>query len=256
MTEVFGSVLASAYDSVYREKDYERECDLVERILKLNQMEGAQTILDLGCGTGNHALLLAERGHDVVGADRSGDMLIKADEKRQKSTGRDRLTLLEADLKDLRLNRHFDVVLMMFNVFGYQLGNKDVGAALETVRTHLRPGGIFVFDCWYGPAVLSERPMTRFKQTVTEQGELLRVSSGTLDVAAHTCLVTLEVWEIENTQVVSHGREEHPVRFFFPLELQLLLETHGLALIESRVFPSFDQPPSEREWNMINVARK
>ena len=57
----------------------------------------------------------------------------------------------------------FDAALMMFAVLGYQVENDDVLAALRTARRHLEPGGLFIFDVWYGPAVLHQRPSERVK---------------------------------------------------------------------------------------------
>lgn len=67
MKELFGSDYANCYDALYAEKDYEAECDLIERVLRAHGDGKIGTILDLGCGTGNHALPLAERGFEVVG---------------------------------------------------------------------------------------------------------------------------------------------------------------------------------------------
>ena len=71
---VFGSDYASAYDALYHDKDYERECDFLEAIFR-KYSKKVKTILDLGCGTAGHALILARRGYEVVGVDRSVTML-------------------------------------------------------------------------------------------------------------------------------------------------------------------------------------
>jgi len=72
MNTVFGSEYAGAYDAIYGDKDYAAECDLVERIFKTYGYGVVQSVMDLGCGTGGHALPLAERGYEVSGIDRSG----------------------------------------------------------------------------------------------------------------------------------------------------------------------------------------
>jgi len=76
VSEVFGREYASVYDALYRNKDYEGEVDLIERILAEHGASGPRRLLDLGCGTGNHALPLARRGHTVLGVDRSASMLV------------------------------------------------------------------------------------------------------------------------------------------------------------------------------------
>ena len=68
------------------------------------------------------------------------------------------LTFTTGDIRDIRLNQRFDVVIALFHVISYQTTNDDVTAAFQTARQHLNPGGIFIFDVWYGPAVLTERP--------------------------------------------------------------------------------------------------
>src|SRR5207248_11417549 len=68
---VFGPQYAEAYDTLYRDKDYSAECDAIEHVFRLYGIGPVRRVLDLGCGTGGHAVPLAERGYEVVGVDRS-----------------------------------------------------------------------------------------------------------------------------------------------------------------------------------------
>ena len=79
MTGVFGAEYAGAYDAIYAEKDYEAEVDLIERAAARFGDDAAASVLDLGCGTGGHAIPLARRGHRVTGVDRSPAMLAAVD---------------------------------------------------------------------------------------------------------------------------------------------------------------------------------
>jgi len=78
--QVFGQAYADQYDLLYHDKDYEAECDLLEEVFRRYGQEPIKSILDLGCGTGNHAILLARRGYRVTGVDLSADMLAHARE--------------------------------------------------------------------------------------------------------------------------------------------------------------------------------
>jgi SAM-dependent methyltransferase len=249
MPEVFGPGYAGAYDALYEEKDYEGECDLLERIFGDYGDGPVGTILDLGCGTGNHALPLARRGYEVVGVDRSEAMLDRA---RTKAAGAVSFAL--GDIRDVRLGREFDAVLVLFAVLGYQLSNDDVLAALATARAHLRPGGLLVFDVWYGPAVLHERPAPRSR--TIEQGDvrLLRDSSGSLDTSRHLCTVEMRIRQLEGERLVAQSEERHEMRYFFPLELQLFLATAGFSLLRLGAFPDIDRDPDETTWNVLGVA--
>src|SRR5918999_826846 len=81
MTELFGSEYADAYDVLYKDKDYVEESRLLDRLLQTYGNGPVRSVLDLGCGTGNHALPLAKRGYAVVGVDRSAGMLKSARKK-------------------------------------------------------------------------------------------------------------------------------------------------------------------------------
>lgn len=254
MTEVFGPTYARAYDAFYGDKDYGAECDLVERLLKQYAPGPVRTVLDLGCGTGNHAVLLAERGYDVTGVDVSESMLEQARKKAATTPEGGKAVFRHGDIRDVDLRQSFDAGLLMFAVLGYQLDNEDVLATLRNVRRHLRPGAPLVFDVWYGPGVLSETPSQRVKVIPTEGGRILRVASGELDPRRHLCTVQYQVWRVEGDRIVDEAQERHTVRFFFPRELELMLEVAGFDLARLGAFPDIDCEPDATTWNACCVA--
>lgn len=253
MSDVFGRSYAEAYDEIYTEKDYDGESELIVRLFREYADGAVESVLDLGCGTGGHALRLAARGYDIVGVDRSKEMLKRAEAKAEGLTGNVSFSL--GDIRDVRLSRRFDAVLVLFAVLGYQTSNADVLAALQTARAHLRPGGLLLFDVWYGPAVLRNRPTQRFKSIDTEHGRLLRLSKGGLDIRHHLCDVDIHLWLLAGDRLLTETEERHSVRFFFPLELELVLGTAGFSLERLGAFPEFDQDPDESTWNVLAVAR-
>jgi len=257
MYEVFGSNYADAYDICYQDKDYAAECDLIERLFQRYGDGPTASVLDLGCGTGNHSLLLDQRGYEVVGVDRSVSMLAHARRKAAKSdqnNGR-KEAFYQGDIRNVDLQRQFDAVLIMFAVLGYQLENSDVLSALKTARRHLRLRGLLMFDVWYGPAVLHQRPSQRVKIIPTPAGHILRVASGELDICRHLCTVKNDVWRFERDRLVSKTDELHAVRYFFPQELKLFLQCTGFEAVRLGAFPEFDQDPDETVWNVLGVAQ-
>ncbi len=149
---VFNKQYSDLYDRFYQDKNYSSECDLIEKVFK-KYNQSPRRILDLGCGTGGHALTLAERGYRVTGIDRSDHMLRIARKKaaRQKSA----VEFLQQDISKLDLKSSFDAVISMFAVIGYLSTNECLEQAFAKIFQLLeKTGGIFIFDCWYGPAVL------------------------------------------------------------------------------------------------------
>ena len=253
MSSTFGSAYSDAYDLLYSDKDYKAECDVIETLFHRYSKIPVSTILDLGCGTGSHAFALSSRGYDVVGIDSSESMLAVAQQRLRNEKGNVRFQ--QGDIRTIDPGQQFDAALIMFAVLGYQVENNDVLSALQTARRNLKPGGLLLFDIWYGPAVLRERPSDRVKVIPTKTGKILRVASGELDVAHHTCDVRFRLWKLAEGQVVTEIEETHRMRYFFPLELSLFLSCSGFHLIRLGAFADFDRDPDESTWSAMVVAQ-
>ena len=254
----FGDAYALAYDALYRDKDYDAECEVVERAFAERADGPVRRVLDLGCGTGGHALRLARRGYAVTGVDLSAPMLDRARAKAE--PGLD-VAFHQGDIRalDAALGPDagpFDAAVVLFAVLGYLPANADLQAALAGIRRALRPGGLLVFDGWYGPAVLADPPGERVRVLDVGDGRtVLRSASGTLDPLHHRCTVDYRLWTLDGDRVVAHAEERHEMRFFFPLELALLLEGAGFEAPVLGAFPELDRPPDVGSWTFVAAAR-
>jgi SAM-dependent methyltransferase len=255
---LFGPQYADHYDLLYGDKNYEAECDLLEEVFRRYGNTQVRTILDMGCGTGSHAIPLAKRGYKVMGVDRSAGMLSHAREKTKNTFSTqspNTPTFIEGDVRNVDIGQRFDAVLMMFAVLGYQLTNEDVLAALRTAHQHLKPEGLFVCDVWYGPAVLAVRPSERVKVIPTKEGKLIRVASSILDTYHHLCEVRYRLWRLSGSQVMSETEESHMMRYFFPQELALFLNQTQMDMVNIRDFEGLDTAPGENTWNVLVIGK-
>ena len=249
---VFDKQYSSLYDLFYREKNYRLECDWIEKVFKENHLS-PQTILDLGCGTGGHALPLSQRGYQVTGVDCSARML----EIARKKAASEGLTIdfHEQRINTLQLNSRFDAVISMFAVFGYQASNDSLEKTFLKVREHLEPGGIFIFDCWYGPTVLKEGPESRVKTLETGEGSrILRLVTPVLDVLNHVVNINYQVLEIKGTRIVAETKETHTMRFFFAQELSYFLEKAGFNRVRFYPFGDLTRELGPSDWTMLVTA--
>lgn len=256
MSEVFSESYAGAYDLVYQSKSYRGECDLIEAIFREKAVRPVRTVLDLGCGTGGHAIPLAARGYRVTGVDRSEPMLEAARRKLAQLEGPPELGFVAADIRDYRGREPADAVVMMFAVLGYLVTDADQEAALATVRANLVDGGLFVFDGWYGPAVERQGLSSRHATIESDdEGELRRVVSGALDRPTRSCVITIELQRREGDSVRVLAHEDHRMRYFDRSELARRLSAAGLEMLQLTAFPSLDSLPDETTWNVLGVAR-
>lgn len=253
VAEVFGRY-AGFYDALYADKDYEAECDFLERVFAGNGIGPGSSVLDLGSGTGGHATPLARRGFEVVGVDRSAEMVGRASAKARDAGVT--VDFIVGDVCDEALGRTFDVVVSMFAVVGYQLTNHDLSRMFANVRRHLETGGLFVFDGWFGPAVLVEQPEVKTKTVVDPSGDVItRVARPTLDVVAQTVQVAYEVTRESGGEVVEETSELHRMRFLFAQEMALFLQSANLELVALGPFMDLSRPPGVTDWNFSAVAK-
>ncbi|OHB70885.1 MAG: hypothetical protein A2W23_09600 [Planctomycetes bacterium RBG_16_43_13] len=271
---VFTKGYAEAYDDLYYNKDYEKECDFIELAFRKYDCQ-VSTILDLGCGTGGHALILARRGYHVVGVDRSQDMLDIALSKAEKE--KLSVEFVQGDITGIDLHQKFDAVISMFAVMGYQTTNHALAEACRVASDHLSSDGLFLFDCWYGPAVLTERPGFRIKEIMLDDnpsipplekggkggfegnsstGRIIRFTEPVVDTLTHTVETRFKVWNLQGDRLISETNESHLMRFLFPQEIRYFLEVTGFKDIRFCPFLELEKPLTEHDWNMGVMARR
>jgi len=215
---------APYYNLIYRDKDYEGETQFIHELFQ-TYSPAIHSIMDLGCGTGNHAFLLAEKGYELHGVDLSHNMIQQTADHLSKLpiTLKSRLEFSQGDIRDVRINRQFDAVVSLFHVLSYQTANDDIKAVFSTVKTHLKPNGLFIFDCWYGPAVLTDRPAVRIKRLEDENIIITRIAEPKLYPNDNLVDINYQFFiKNKNTGSVEEFQENHLMRYFFKPELDLL----------------------------------
>ena len=132
------------YLKVYPHRDEaeaRRQLDFVESILSL---EGSERILDLGCGSGRHAMEMARRGYGVTCLDLSSVLLSMAQKKSDK--GKCCTRFVKADMRYIPFSNAFDFVLSFFTTFGYFETDEENLQTLRSIAAALRSGGYVLLD--------------------------------------------------------------------------------------------------------------
>ncbi len=115
----------------------------------------------------------------------------------------------------------------------YMAGDGDLDAALETVRAHLAPGGAFLFDFWYGPAVIANPPHAR-ERSVDESGRhIRRMTTAHWEPERDIARI---VFDVEETNLTTGTKtklsEEHIMRYYFEDGLHKSLAAHGFEVLD------------------------
>lgn len=241
------------YDYLNSDKDYIKECNFLKEIFSKYSDPYPVSILDAGCGTGNHLIPLARSGFQMTGVDASKSMIDVA-RKRARSL-RQKTGLFVSDIRRFDLGIKFDACITMFAVLGYLKRNKDIIRALKCIRNHLNPGGLFVFDVWYGPAVLKIRPQPRMKVIRRNDLRLYRFAEPSLKEKDHLCTVDYHFLGISSGKVLIETNEKHILRFYFSDELRAFLKSCGFQMLKESGSLDLKKRPSSKTWNTFVISR-
>ena len=136
--------LAASYDGLMIDGSYRKRAEWLDRQLKRSAIP-VHTVLDLACGTGTIACLLAERGYQVTATDGSEEMLTQAMSKAAVLEERAPL-FLHQSMPRLRLIEPVDAVVSTLDSLNYLTREKDLRETFCRVFRWLKPGGAFIFD--------------------------------------------------------------------------------------------------------------
>ena len=140
---------AKVYDLIYKAKDYMQEAKLIHDLVN-ERHENASSILDLGCGTGEHAIHLSHIfQYAVTGIDINEDMIRLAVGKESA------VKFLAADMTDFSLDGKYDVAISMFSAIGWLKSIERVQKAFDCASRHLAPNGLMIVEPWLSPEEFS-----------------------------------------------------------------------------------------------------
>jgi SAM-dependent methyltransferase len=254
VTAVFDAY-ARYYDLLYRDKDYGAEAAYVAALIR-ERAPHATRLLELGCGTGAHAEHLARAGFEVRGIDQSETMLAGAAARAsalppERSR---RLSFAKGDARLVRTGEAYDAVISLFHVMSYQTTDEDLAAAFGTAAAHLSPGGVFLFDFWYGPAVVAQKPENRVKRLEDDAIRVVRHARPAMRQAENVVDVNYQVSiEVKSSGQLQEVRESHAMRYLFAPDIARHLAPQAWSEPKTFAWMKRDAPSAE-DWSACALA--
>jgi SAM-dependent methyltransferase len=214
------SASAEYYDVIYGAfKDYATEVAQVARLLRRVNPD-CRTVLDVGCGSGEHARPLAAQGFAVDGIDIEPAFVRIASLKHP--AGR----FIVADMSDFRLPQRYDALLCLFSSIGYLRTLPRVTRALTCFLEHLAPRGVALVEPWFPPGVLE--PGKRFTHSGESNG--VKVSRHSRTEIEGTLSRLLFDYEIDDHGDIRRVSEVHELGLFTTEEMTLAFREAGLEV--------------------------
>lgn len=238
------------YNLLYKDKDYRAESLYIHELIQAWN-PGAKTILNLGCGTGKHDFLLAELGYEICAVDLSKTMIDIA----QAENGHSNIEYHVGDVRNFEIVKSFDAVVSLFHVMSYQTTEEDLQAAFQTAKKHLSTGGIFIFDCWYGPGVESDPPKHVSKMVESEMIQVRRKTTPIPYPDKHVINVQFDV-QVEElaSNNITCFQEVHSMRYWFNDEIKAIADEIGLMFLEYYKWMTHDKP-LPKDWYTVNILK-
>ncbi len=239
--------LAASYDRLTNDVDYRATVDFYMQILRREGLS-PRTALDLACGTGSVALLLAEKGMQVTAVDLSEEMLTVAAQKAQEADLDIQFSC--QSLQDLRLPRAADLAVCALDSLDYILDPEDCRQAIYRIYRALNPGGIFIFDV-NTPEKLRAMDGQVF---LDEDEDVYCVWRGEFDGQTNICSYGMDLFQREGN-VWHRSFEEHREYAYSQRQLTRYLLDAGFTQIEVYA-DRRSEAPREGEQRIYFKARK
>lgn len=234
---------AQYYDVLYMDKNYAQECDFIERQIRQFGPRNAKTVLDVGCGTGVHAIEMARRGYTVTGVEPSPHMIEKAHEKNVGG----KVTFMNGYVHDSP-EQPYDVVMAVFNVVNCLEDREQMLSLFKAIRARMREESLFIFDCWNGLAALRERPETRFKKVSHHPYEIWRVAIPELDADQQVCELCYHILVLEEDRKIDEFESVHRIKFYTPEQIREMLADSKLHVVATNSFWDATRDAGEDAW--------
>ena len=239
--------LASSYDRLTNDVDYAAIVAFYEEILKKENIQ-PRSAIDLACGTGSVALLLAERYDRVLGVDMSEEMLTVAFQRAVEQGHMP--TFVCQQLQQLRLPRAVDMAVCALDGLDYILDPAECKEAIRRVYKALNPGGVFIFDV-NTPEKLKAMDGQVF---LDEDDDVYCVWRGEFDLETNICSYGMDLFQRDGEHWL-RSFEEHQEYAYSIAQLTGYLEAAGFDSIRVYADREFIAP-REGEQRVYFKARK
>jgi len=224
------SLEARFYDKIWGKHDYDSDVKLLDDFFRKHH---CRNVIDIGCGTGNHAVRLSKLGYQVTGVDISPTMLKIAKEKDRER----KITFIQGDMKKLEKaiskSQKFDAAICLGQVFSHLITDQDVQAFLSRLHKILNQNGLFVFTARNAKKINEEYlNKLRLDHMINEEKlQLTILANNAREPQNPNIIVWRLIYLIKENNKVDMQTREHKLRWFEFSTLKKIIKQNGFEII-------------------------
>jgi len=244
---------ARFYDKIWGRHDYDTD---VKFLGSLFRKYHCRSVIDIGCGTGNHALRLSKMGYQVTGVDVSPTMLKIAKAKDKKA----KIRFIRGDMKKLEKvipkSQRFDAAICLGQVFYHLMTDKDVQILLSRLHKILKQNGLFVFSARNAKKINEEylNKLLLDHMINEERLQLLVLTYNTRDSQDPNIIIWNPIYLIKDNNKVNLQIREHKLRWFAFSTLKKIITENGFEIIATYSGPKKEKFKEDEHADMWFVT--
>jgi len=218
---------AAYYDVITAHKDYTAEVDALARLIDEHTPAAATKLLDVGCGTGTHAALLAERNYEITAIDSAVEMARRA---QAKAPG---ITVMACEVEALDADG-FHFAYSLFNVINCLDSLEAMYGFLREIGSRVAIGGGVLVEAWNPIAVIAVPPETVVRNYETDRERITRKVVPRPDFLRQRLDLDYRVVVEEEGEPTREFVVTHELVLFTPIEIELGLRQAGFRDVAVR----------------------
>lgn len=249
---MYESELAEYYDLMRQYRDYDKECQFTNNLIQRHHL-GTKKVLDICCGTGEHAIRMAKLGYEVTGIDLSQDMLNIATEKAKRAGVS--IDFRCVDVNELGITGEFKVAYCLGYTFLYMITDSDATSFFTAIRKALSIGGLFLVDFINGLSLIEDFQRDKFMYQ-NDNTTIFRFEQSSLDKKRR-------VKHIEFCYFIDHHDghiktifAEEDLRVFYDDKVQSLMSSCGFNNVKSFGDYALESNDSSIPYIVITTGQK
>jgi 2-polyprenyl-3-methyl-5-hydroxy-6-metoxy-1,4-benzoquinol methylase len=245
--KVFSKYNFDIYNAIYNSKDYDKEVDILNHIIKENGNSNSKKIIDLGCGTGNFTIRLINEGYKVEGVDFS-ESFVNYVKKNSL------FKIYKANILNFKSIKKFDVAISMFHVVSYFKSLIDLDNFLANCKTFLNKNGLLVFDFWNTPCVLNEGLKRTVKEVKFKKLKIIRTANPIFKENFDLVDVNLDFKIYREKKLIENFNEMHTMKHYSIDIVEYLSNKNGFEIIDYFNINDVSKKVSE-SWGLTVILK-